>query len=90
MCIHESLQLSDEDRTIYCPDCGRDFGRLARDRAETLVVKVAPDNPVLVVAPKEDRGFIFRQFAFDMRMQVTYPCAKCGFDFTCEDGECHS
>lgn len=90
MCIHESLQLSDEDREIYCPDCERVFGKLARDERETLVVVIRPDNPVVVVSPKEDHGFAFYQQKYSMRLQEVYPCAECGFDFRCEEGECHT
>jgi hypothetical protein len=38
MCIHETIQLSqDGERTIVCGDCGREFGHIAQDEQETFV-----------------------------------------------------
>lgn len=94
MCLHESVGISDEARTLLCWDCGREFGHLARDEKETFVVYVTPDHPVLLVtdegAPvgipvRQENGRVVRD-------PDVYPCAKCAWDASCdeEDGGCHS
>lgn len=97
MCIHETLTLSqDGERAIFCPDCGREFGHLGRDKDETLVVAVTAEQPSVVV--RTDDGRIGRAFTrtgtggMAGSPAPTYPCRVCGWAMSCgEEGEdCHS
>lgn len=95
-CPHETIQLSqDGERVIVCGDCGREFGQIAHDEAETLVVFAPDPTTVIVVDGAADaaRGVALRNAGGILRSEPTFPCARCGFTMTCptvEGEDCHT
>jgi hypothetical protein len=94
MCTHGSIQLNTERNIIYCADCGRDFAKLTRDLDETLVVSLT-ESVVLMTEPLDLNNPTATACvaSFEdgrVKLLPIEPCARCGFSFSCEDGECHS
>lgn len=93
MCIHETVQMTDEHRTILCADCGREFGHIGRDAKETFFAYVTPDNPVVLLADEGAPVGIHVYFENDvLKTEIVYPCRECGWSASCdgEDGGCHT
>jgi hypothetical protein len=102
MCLHETIQLSqDGERIIVCGDCGREFAKIAEDDNETLVVPLArseasPRNSYVVILDGDltaERGVAINNHDGELQAVPTYPCARCGFSMSCPkvEGEpCHT
>jgi hypothetical protein len=94
VCLHESMGLSqDGSQEILCWGCGRSFGHLMRDRAETFIAHMEPDAHVAVIVPSAPSAAV-GVAVVDGRLQASYiyPCKVCGWAGTCgEYGEdCHT
>lgn len=100
MCLHETVQLTDEHRIIVCGDCGREFGMIARDEPETFIAFAEPGKTILVAQGHEgDMALVvtFPEVEGDsvelIRPHAIQPCKVCGFDGSCpelEGEDCHS
>lgn len=94
MCLHESIGLAqDGSQEILCWDCGRTFGHLMRDKAETFIAHIEPDAHVAVLCNTATDVAIGVGMVND-RIQASYiyPCRVCGWAGSCglDGDDCHS
>lgn len=98
-CNHETVQIAqDGSQIIVCGTCGREFGHVGDDQAETFHAYVSPEHPLIVLGKREDEeplapgiGFIYGEGG--MAFGEVQPCARCGWAMSCPallGEDCHS
>lgn len=96
-CIHEAVDISqDGESTIYCANCGWEFGHIVNTTVGQSFVAHSTDEHRALVVPYvgEEPGDIgvtlVEAAGEDDGVRRVFPCGTCGWRFDCEDDGCHT